>query len=154
MGSKLTSDVKSRYARDAAKYRPPTPHLRNFVMAFLVGGSISALGQVLHAVFVAQGLDDAQAGARMATVLIAVGAVLTGLGLYDRIGKIAGAGSAIPISGFANSIVAPAMEFSREGYVLGTAAQMFVIAGPVIVFGVVAAFVSAAVRYFLVGIGG
>lgn len=154
LGSKVASDVKSRYARDAAKYRPPTPYLRNFLMAFLVGGGFSALGQVLHSVFVAQGLDDAQAGARMATVLIAVGAVLTGLGVYDALGKVAGAGSAIPISGFANSIVAPAMEFSREGYVLGTAAQMFVIAGPVIVYGVLAAFLSAAVRYFLVGLGG
>lgn len=154
MGSKLNSDVKSRYARDAAKYRPPTPYLRNFLMAFLVGGGISALGQILHVVFVSQGLDDAEAGARMATAVIAVGAVLTGLGVYDTLGKVAGAGSAIPISGFANSIVAPAMEFAREGYVLGMAAQMFVIAGPVIVYGVIAAFISAAVRYFLVGIGG
>ena len=123
-------------------------------MAFLVGGGISALGQILHVVFVSQGLDDAEAGARMATAVIAVGAVLTGLGVYDTLGKVAGAGSAIPISGFANSIVAPAMEFAREGYVLGMAAQMFVIAGPVIVYGVIAAFISAAVRYFLVGIGG
>lgn len=154
MGSKLASDVKSRYARDAAKYRPPTPYLRNFIMAFLVGGSFSALGQILHVAFVSQGLDDAEAGARMATALIAVGAVLTGLGVYDALGRVAGAGSAIPISGFANSIVAPAMEFSREGYVLGTASQMFIIAGPVIVYGVLAAFFAAALRYFVLGLGG
>ncbi len=90
----------------------------------------------------------------MAASVIALGALLTGLGVYDILGRFSGAGSAVPISGFANSIVAPAMEFAREGFVLGTAAQMFVIAGPVIVYGVIAAFISAAVRYFIVGIGG
>ncbi len=154
MSSKVTSDAKSRYARDAAKYRPPTPYLRNFLAAFFVGGAICAAGQILHAVFVAQGLDDGEAGARMAASVIALGALLTGLGVYDILGRFSGAGSAVPISGFANSIVAPAMEFAREGFVLGTAAQMFVIAGPVIVYGVIAAFISAAVRYFIVGIGG
>jgi len=154
VGSKLGDDIKNRYARDAARYRTPTPYLRNFLAAFFVGGAISALGQVLHRAFVAQGLDDVEAGARMAVVVIAVGAILTGLGIYDSLGRFAGAGSAIPISGFANSIVAPAMEFAREGYVLGMAAQMFVIAGPVIVYGVLAAFVSAALRYIIVGAGG
>lgn len=154
MSSKLPSDVKARYARDAANYRPPTPYLRNFLAAFVVGGTISALGQVLHSSFVAQGLDDAEAGARMAAAVIVVGAVLTGLGIYDSLGKVAGAGSAIPISGFANSIVAPAMEFAREGFVLGMAAQMFVIAGPVIVYGVLAAFVAAAARFLVLGAGG
>ena len=90
----------------------------------------------------------------MAAAVIVVGAVLTGLGIYDSLGKVAGAGSAIPISGFANSIVAPAMEFAREGFVLGMAAQMFVIAGPVIVYGVLAAFVAAAARFLVLGAGG
>lgn len=154
MSSKVPNDVKSRYARDAAGYRPPTPYLRNFLAAFVVGGAISAAAQLLHGVFVAQGLDDAEAGARMAVALIAFGAILTGLGIYDTLGRFAGAGSAVPISGFANSIVAPAMEFAREGYVLGMAAQMFIIAGPVIVYGVLAALVSAVLRYLAVGMGG
>ncbi|MFO7318860.1 MAG: stage V sporulation protein AC [Clostridia bacterium] len=154
MSSKVPDDAKSRYARDAARYRPRPPYLRNFLAAFFVGGAICAAGQVLHSAFVAQGLDDVEAGARMAAALIAVGALLTGLGVYDSLGRFAGAGSAIPISGFANSIVAPAMEFAREGYVLGMAAQMFVVAGPVIVYGVLAAFLSAAVRYLVLGTGG
>lgn len=151
MASKIPERSKERYAIDAARYRPTPPYLRNFVTAFLVGGAICMAGQVLHSVFMSQGLNDGEAGARMAVSVIFLGALFTGLGLYDNLGRFAGAGSAIPISGFANSIVAPAMEFSREGYVLGMAAQMFVIAGPVIVYGILSAFIMALLRLIFIG---
>lgn len=154
MSPKIDNDVKTRYARDAAKYRPKTPYLRNFLAAFLVGGLISVAGQGVHQAFVARGLDDVESGARMAVILIVVGALLTGLGIYDRIGKFAGAGSAVPISGFSNSIVAPAMEFTRDGYVLGLGSQLFVIGGPVIAAGVVSAVLATLLRYVMLRFGG
>ena len=150
MPSKISQREKERYNIDASKYRPKPPYLRNFVAAFVVGGGICAAAQALHVLFMGMGLHDGQAGARMAVTLIFLGALFTGLGVYDNLGRFAGAGSAIPISGFANSIVSPAIEYSREGYVLGTAAQIFQIAGPVIVFGVITAVLMGAFR-LLVG---
>lgn len=149
MGSKIPSDVQARYAKDVQKYHPKPPYLRNFLAAFLVGGTICTLGQALHEFFLLRGLNDVEAGARMAVTILFLGALFTGLGLYDRLGKFGGAGSAIPISGFANSIVSPAMEFAREGYVLGMAAQLFAIAGPVIVYGVVSAVVVGGLRHLV-----
>ncbi len=149
MSSKIPSDVKARYARHVQKYHPKPPYLRNFLAAFIVGGLICAFGQALHDFFVARGLTDVEAGARMAVALIFLGALFTGLGIYDELGRFAGAGSAIPITGFANSIVSPAMEFAREGYVLGMAAQLFAVAGPVIVFGVASAVVVGGLRFLL-----
>ena len=149
MPSKIDERDKNQYASVASRYRPKPPYLRNFVLAFLVGGAISAAGQLFQQIFMAQGLNDGDAGARVAVVMIFIGALLTGLGVYDVIGKYGGAGSAIPISGFANSIVSPAIEFAREGYVLGMAAQMFVIAGPVIVYGVTSAILVAAFRLLI-----
>ena len=150
MAAKISERERERYAVDASKYRPPVPYLRNFLAAFFVGGTICLVGQVLYTFFLGQGLHDAEAGARMAVVMVFLGALLTGLGVYDELGRFGGAGSAIPISGFANAIASPAMEFSREGYVLGMGAQLFAIAGPVIVYGVTAAVVVAIVR-LLVG---
>lgn len=146
MASKINEREKQQYASVAALYRPKPPYLKNFVLAFVIGGAICVVGQVFQQLLVAQGLNDADAGARVATVMIFIGALLTGIGVYDVIGKYGGAGSAIPISGFANSVVSPAMEFAREGYVLGMAAQMFVVAGPVIVYGVCSAILMAGLR--------
>lgn len=143
---KINEREKKQYASAASLYRPKPPYLKNFVLAFLVGGSICMVGQVFQQLLVAQGLNDVDAGARVATVMIFIGALLTGIGVYDVIGKYGGAGSAIPISGFANSVVSPAMEFAREGFVLGMGAQMFVVAGPVIVYGVCSAIVMAGLR--------
>lgn len=154
MSAKIKNDVKARYSRDAAKYRPRTPYLRNFVAAFVVGGLICAAGQGLHEVFVRQGLDDVEAGARMAMVVIVIGAILTGIGIYDRLAKLGGAGASVPIMGFSNSITASAMEFARDGYVLGMSAQIFVISGPVIVAGTVSAVLFTLIRHLIVGAGG
>ncbi|MHB1126833.1 MAG: stage V sporulation protein AC [Bacillota bacterium] len=117
----------------------PKPTLgKNAFAAFLVGGLICLIAQVIYNSFAALGLDTKAAGAATVMVMVFLGALLTGLGIYDNIGKYAGAGSIVPITGFANSIVASALEFKREGYVFGVGARMFMIAGPVLVYGFLA----------------
>ncbi len=117
---------------------PRSPILRNCVIAFLVGGLICAIGQVITGwvVKLGLGLDDARLIG--SSVLIAASAILTAFDVYDNIAKHAGAGTLVPITGFANSIVAPAIEYKSEGLVLGLAAKMFSIAGPVLVYGITA----------------
>ncbi len=120
------------------KNMPKSNLIWDLARAFLVGGLICTLGQGLNALGMEVfKLSEDQAGMLSIVVLIFLGALLTGLGVYDVIGKFAGAGSIVPITGFANSIVAPAMEFKREGYVLGVGAKMFAIAGPVLVYGTI-----------------
>ena len=121
--------------------QPPSPLWRDVLRAFAVGGLICALGQGLMSFYMGRGLDRDAAGTAVSLTLVFLGALLTGLGVYDDIARFAGAGTLVPITGFANSVVAPALEFKREGYITGTAVKMFTIAGPVIVFGVSASFV-------------
>ncbi|GAW91353.1 stage V sporulation protein AC [Calderihabitans maritimus] len=117
------------------RVKPKPPVLKNAVFAFLVGGLISMIGQIFMNLFMAGGLAQQEASSATIMVMVFLGAFLTGLGIYDNIGKVAGAGSIIPITGFANSIVSSAMEFKREGFVFGVGARMFNIAGPVLVYG-------------------
>ncbi len=119
--------------------KPKPPILKNVFWAFVVGGLICTLGQVIQTYFISLGLSQKEAAGPTSAVLIFLAALFTGLGVYDELGRKAGAGSIVPITGFANSIVAPAMEYKREGYVFGVGAKMFVIAGPVIVYGLVTA---------------
>lgn len=135
----------------ARRRRPRPSYLKNALWAFLVGGTIALVGQLLTSAFMALGLAAQQASARAAVALVFLGALLTALGVYDELARFGGAGAAIPITGFANSVVAPAMEFAREGYVFGMAARMFQVAGPVVVFGVAAATVSAVARWLITG---
>ena len=115
----------------------PRSHVgRNCLWAFAVGGLICCLGEMLLNLYGGLGLEQQDAATAESITLVFLGAVLTGLGIYDDIAKLAGAGTLVPITGFANSVAAPALEFKTEGLVTGTAAKMFVIAGPVIVFGV------------------
>lgn len=120
---------KSDYSKMADKASPNSPKLLNAVKAFLFGGGICLLGQLLNTLFESLGLGERQ-------VRLATPAVLTGIGVFDKIARQAGAGTIVPITGFANAVVSPALEFQHEGFVLGTAAQMFSIAGPVLVYGV------------------
>ena len=113
----------------------------DFLKAFLIGGAICCVGQAIKNGWLAAGLTEDIASTATSITLIFIGALLTGLGVYDRIAKVAGAGTLVPITGFANAVVAPALEFKSEGAVTGTAAKMFIIAGPVIVFGTVASVV-------------
>lgn len=123
----------------------PSPMWKNLVWAFLVGGIICTLGQGLSTLFQGWGLDEEKAGTAVSVTLILAAAVLTGLGLFDDLAKRAGAGTLVPITGFANAMVSPALEFKSEGLITGTAVKLFTIAGPVLVFGV-----SASVIYGLI----
>ena len=129
---------------------PKTNEKRSLFRAFWVGGAICSVGQGIRLLFSeVLGLSGDELAAYVSVVLIFLGSFLTGLGVYDRIGKYAGGGSIVPITGFANSVVSPAMEFKTEGYVYGTAAKMFTVAGPIIVFGV-AASVLVGLVYFVI----
>lgn len=119
--------------------------MRDCVNAFWIGGLICALGQLVLNGYTALGLEKTDAGTATSMTLVLLSAILTGLGVYDDIAKVAGAGTLVPITGFSNAVVAPAVEFKTEGFVLGVGAKMFTIAGPVIVYGV-----SASVVYGLI----
>ena len=123
----------------------PSPIGKNIVWAFLVGGAICAAGQGLLNLYQSYGLDKEQAGTAVSVTLILAAALFTGLGLFDKLAKRAGAGTLVPITGFANAMVSPALEFKSEGLVTGTAAKLFTVAGPVLVFGI-----SASVIYGLI----
>lgn len=128
--------TNKEYQRYAEKKIPKPTYFKNILYAFIVGGLICVIGQIIRNILFKYGLDEKTVTSATSILLIFIGSFLTGLGLYDRIGKIGGAGAAIPITGFANSIVSPAMEFKREGFIFGVAARMFSIAGPVLVYGV------------------
>lgn len=123
------------YYKYVKKKMPKPNYIKNCFWAFIVGGLISDFGQLITNFFKNTGLDKKSVASATSITLVFLGAFLTGLGLYDRLGKKAGAGSIVPITGFANAIVSPAMEFKREGFILGVASKMFVIAGPVLVYG-------------------
>lgn len=123
----------------------PSPIWKNMIWAFLVGGAICTLGQWLLNLFQSWGLDKEKAGTAVSITLIFLAALFTGLGLFDKLAKRAGAGTLVPITGFANAMVSPALEFKSEGLVTGTAVKLFSIAGPVLVFGI-----SASVVYGLI----
>ncbi|MEW6521957.1 MAG: stage V sporulation protein AC [Bacillota bacterium] len=129
---------------------PKRPLARNLFWAFVVGGSICLVGQVVLAAIVAMGdLTPKEASTPTVGVMIFLGALFTGLGLYDRLAPLAGMGANLPITGFANSMVSPAMEFRREGFVLGVSARMFTVAGPVIVHAVTTAVMVGFIQYVL-----
>ncbi len=147
---KTTEEYKNEnYLNYVKSVLPKTNEKKSLLRAFWVGGFICSLGQgVRYAFEFFLGLQGDELAAYVSAVMIFLGAFLTGLGIYDRIGKYAGGGSIVPITGFANSVVSPAMEFKTEGYVYGVASKMFVIAGPIIVFGV-AASVLVGLVYFV-----
>ena len=133
--------TKTEYQQMAQKASPNSKVLRNCVVAFLIGGAICTLGQVLTTLFLSFELPEKTAKAFVSITLIALSAILTGLKVYDKIANHGGAGTLVPITGFANAIVSPAMEFKSEGYVMGIGAKMFSIAGPVLVYGTCASII-------------
>ena len=128
--------TEKQYEQLVQEMAPKSPTIRDCCNAFWIGGLICAIGQFFLNCYSAWGLDKDAAGTATSITLVALSALLTGLSLYDNIAKHAGAGTLVPITGFANAIAAPAIEFKTEGMILGTAAKMFTIAGPVIVYGV------------------
>ena len=137
--------TEKEYGKLVSDLAPKSPMWKDCLMAFLIGGLICTVGQLIMNGYAAAGLDKTDAGTATSMTLVAISAFLTGLSLYDNIAKHAGAGTLVPITGFANSIAAPAVEFKTEGFILGVGAKMFTIAGPVIVYGV-----SASVVYGLI----
>ena len=127
----------------------PSPMGKNMVWAFLVGGAICTLGQGLLNLFQNYGLDKEKAGTAVSVTLIFAAALLTGLGVFDKLAKRAGAGTLVPITGFANAMVSPALEFKSEGLVTGTGAKLFTVAGPVLAYGISASVVYGIMIYAL-----
>lgn len=140
---------KKQYKKMAQKASPGTNSIKNICMAFLFGGGICTLGQIIRNIYMSLGLNLKDASTFVSITLIALSAILTALRVYDNIAKHAGAGTLVPITGFANSIVAPAMEFKNEGYVIGIGGKMFVIAGPVLVYGTAASVLYGLILWFL-----
>ncbi len=139
---------KKQYDQMVKEVKPRPPVIRNVFWAFVVGGLISVIGQIFFNIFQNWGLGRLEAGAAMSCTLIFLAALFTGLGLYDELAKVGGAGTIVPITGFANSMVAPAMEYRAEGLVLGVGARLFTVAGPVLVFGIVTAWIIGLLYYF------
>lgn len=129
---------KQEYSHMTDKASPGSKTFKNCIRAFLVGGFICTIGQLLFQLYSYSGLDTTDARCAVSVTLVGVAAILTAFGVYDKIGKFGGAGSLVPITGFSNSVVSPAIEFKSEGHIMGIGAKMFVIAGPVLVFGITA----------------
>lgn len=135
------------YQQLVSSATPKSPLLKDCILAFVFGGSICCFGQLLRTVYTNLGLTEDEVKLAVPVTLIAITAILTGSGLFAKIAKYAGAGTAVPITGFANSVVSPAVEFSAEGKILGTGAKMFNLAGPVIVYGCSAASLYGLIYY-------
>ena len=133
---------KNTYDKMTKKASPPSPKLKDCILAFLVGGFICALGETLSFIYTEYCKINPESVKLLVPVtLITIAAILTGLGIFEKIAKYAGAGTLVPITGFSNAVVSPAVEFKTEGFVLGVGAKIFTIAGPVIVYGTVASVV-------------
>ena len=150
IGMKTSKDcVNNNYLEYVKSISPKTNQKRSLIRAFWVGGVICLIGQGFRYLLqYGLNLEGDELSSFVSMIMIFLGAFLTGLGVYDRIGKYAGGGSIVPITGFANSVVSPAIEFKTEGYVYGTAAKMFVIAGPIIVFGIASSVLVGLIYYF------
>lgn len=142
----MTPQEYSAYLKRIA---PPSPIVKDTSLAFLTGGAICALGQLIQNGFLALGLSKSDAGTAVSITLIFLSALLTGLNRYNSIARFAGAGTLVPITGFANSVVSPAIDCKNEGFITGMAAKMFVVAGPVIVFGTLASVVYGVILMLL-----
>ena len=142
----MTPQEYQQYVKQKSK---KSPIVKDTALAFVIGGLICVLGQLIQNFWSAQGLDTKDAGTATACTLVFLSALLTGLNLYNKIARFAGAGTLVPITGFANSVVSPAIDFKSEGFVTGMAAKMFTVAGPVIVYGVTASVIYGIVLVLL-----
>ena len=129
-------NTQKEYSEYVNKKSPNSPILKDCFNAFWVGGLICSIGQIIMDFCMYKGMDNTLASTVVSISLIAISAILTALNVFNRIGKFAGAGSLVPITGFANSIVSPAIEYKSEGYVMGVGGKMFTVAGPVLVSGI------------------
>lgn len=152
MSNSSQKNYNAEYVEYVKKISPKTNEPRSLLHAFLVGGFICVIGQFIrYTLLYAFGLYGDELAGATSMVLIFIGCLLTGFGVYNDIGRVAGGGSIVPITGFANSVCSPAMEFKSEGFVYGLAAKMFVVAGPIIVYGTAASVLTGLV-YYLIGL--
>lgn len=140
---------KKEYKKYAETKAEKSPIVKDMINAFWIGGLICTIGQFLSELFMNLGMDKEMAGTATSVTLVFVSATLTALNVYDKIAKVAGAGTLVPITGFANAVVSPAMEFKNEGYIMGVAANMFKIAGPVITYGIIASVLAGIIYLFI-----
>ena len=138
-----------KYNEMVKKASPPSPVLKNCLWAFSVGGAICCLGELLFKLYGMFGMDTVETRTMVSVTLIVIAAILTGIGIFDKIAKHAGAGTVVPITGFANSVVAPALEHKSEGFVMGTGANIFKVSGPVIAYGILASTAFGLVYYIV-----
>jgi stage V sporulation protein AC len=143
-------DTKKEYLDYVDKKSPNSPILKNCFNAFWIGGLICSVGQIIFDFCQYKGLDTTTSSTVVSIILIGIAAFLTGLNIFNKIGKFAGAGSLVPITGFANSIVSPAIEYKSEGYIMGVGGKMFTVAGPVLVFGISASVIVGIIATFFV----
>ena len=159
--SKKEEAIKAKYEKLSQEAKPKPKYIKNIIMAFLIGGAICTIGQGIFELLKFFGISEYDAKIWLPIIMVFLGALLTGIGVYDKIanfagagtvvpiGKRAGAGSIIPITGFANAVVSPAIEFKKEGFVFGVAAKMFTIAGPVLVYGIGSSVIIGIIYYLL-----
>ncbi len=138
---------KNKYQKLVKKASPPSPKIKDFIWAYTVGGLICVIGQLFVEMYTALDLPEKAVKTAVPVTLIFLASLLTGLGIFDKIAKHAGAGTIVPITGFSNAVTAPAIEFKSEGFVLGVGAKMFSIAGPVIVYGTVASVIYGVIYW-------
>ena len=140
---------KKEYKTYVDKMTPNSPIVKDVVFAFLIGGAICTIGQFFFNMYEGFGIKEDCVAMLTSSTMVFLGALFTGFGLYDNLAKYAGAGTIVPITGFANAVASPAIEFKSEGYILGLAVKMFSVAGPVIVYGIASGFVAGIVYYIM-----
>ena len=153
MQYKGDKEIKKDFEILSNKMKPKPKVFKNCVRAFIIGGLICVIGQFILNMLIMFGVPKDDATTWLPIIMIFIGAFLTGIGVYDKIAAIAGAGTIVPITGFSNSIVSPAMEFKKEGFVMGIGSKMFTIAGPVLVYGISTSIVIGIIYYILILIG-
>ncbi len=140
---------KEDYKKMVEKKTPKSNTIKNCLRAFVVGGSICVFAELIKNLIIDLGVSEKDAGGYTSVILILISVILTGFGIYQKIGSYAGAGSIVPISGFANSVASPAIEFKKEGYVMGVGSKIFIVAGPVILYGTVTSIIVGVVYYLI-----
>ncbi|ACL69462.1 stage V sporulation protein AC [Halothermothrix orenii] len=148
---KNINKTKDEYTRMVKSNQPPINKFKNIIKAYIVGGLICVLGQGLWQLFMLFNMSQTDAGTMSTVTLIFLGGLLTGIGVYDEIGQFAGAGSIVPVTGFANAMVSPALEYKQDGYILGLGAKLFTVAGPVLTYGMVSAFIIGLLKVIMGG---
>lgn len=141
--------LRNKFKEISNVEKPKPKLLSHCIKAFIIGGIICDIAQLINDIYLNIGIEEEQTKVFVTITMVFIGSFLTGLGVYDKIGEFAGAGSVVPITGFANSIVSPAMEFKKEGFVFGVGGKMFTIAGPVLVYGITSSFIVGIIYYFI-----